>query len=59
MGEAWLLESDPSSFVTIDGCTIIRADVSGHNRKHGAAVYIANTVKYEDVEVDLPKTITL
>ena len=59
VGETWLLESDSSSFVAVDGFTLIRSDVRGDNRKHGVAVYVADALKFEEVELDLPNLVIL
>ena len=57
IGETWLLNSDSSSFVTLNGYTFVRSDVGGNVRKHGAGLYVADYLKYEEVVVDQPNVI--
>ena len=59
VGETWLLNSDSSSFVDISGFSFIRADVKGFIRKHVVGVYVANTLKFEDIVVDVPNCIII
>ena len=55
VSESWLiLESIPSSFVTTEGYNIIRVDVYGMIRKHGACLYIKNNVKRVEIVVNCP-----
>ena len=40
VSESWLIESIPSSFVAIEGYSVVRGDVHGSIRKHGTCLYI-------------------
>ena len=59
IGETWLLESDPSFFVAIDGFHLVRSDVRGHVRKHGVAVYINKSYKFEEIAIGGPNVIVI
>ena len=59
VGETWLLNADSSSFVSLDGFALLRSDVHGTVRKHGVAAYISNSLKFEEIEVDVPNVIVL
>ena len=57
ISETWLLESIPSSFVDVPGFKFYRGDVHGSVRKHGAGLYVADTLSCVQVEVDLPNVV--
>ena len=52
--ETWLTEMCRSSFVQIPDFSLHRGDVSGSVRKHGAALYVCNSLKHVEVEVPIP-----
>lgn len=52
--ETWLTAYCSSSFVQIPEFSLYRGDVAGQVRKHGAALYILNTLKHVQVDVDIP-----
>ena len=54
LAETWLTNCCSNSFVDIPGFSLCRGDVSGSIRKHGAAVYVSDTIKYIQVEVPIP-----
>ena len=51
--EAWLVSSVSSSFVAVDGFQVVRGDGSDSIRKHGCCLYIADSLSFVSVEVDL------
>ena len=55
--ETWLLNSIPSSFVTLPGFELYRGDVGGEVRKHGAALYVDVSFRQVQVEVQLPNLV--
>ena len=54
LSETWLTNNCNSSFVNIPGFSLCRGDVAGTIRKHGAAIYVKNSLKYIQIEVKLP-----
>ena len=52
VSESWLIESIPSSFVTVEGYNIIRGDVYEMIRKHDAWLCIKNNFKCVEIEVN-------
>ena len=59
IGETWLLESDPFSFVAVDGFYMVRSDVRRQVRKHGVAVYINKSYKFEEIAVGAPNVVAV
>ena len=54
VGETHLVESISSSFVAIDGYSVVRGDVRGLIRKHGVCLYVSNNLQFEKVEIGCP-----
>ena len=52
--ETWLTEACKSSFVQIPEFSLHRGDVLGPVRKHGAAIYVCNSLRHVQVEVEIP-----
>lgn len=57
--ETWLTASCSSSFVQIPEFSLHRGDVAGQVRKHGAGLYILNTLRHVQVDIDLPNVATV
>ena len=57
--ETWLTASCSSSFVQIPGFSLYRGDVAGLVRKHGAAIYVSNTHRHVQVDVDIPNVVAV
>ena len=55
VGETHVIESISSSFVAIDGCSVVRGDVRSLIRKHGVCLYVSNNLQFEEVEIGCPK----
>ena len=53
VAETWLLPDTPSSFVALPGYNIIRGDTDSNVRKHGACLYVANSVNHVEFGVPL------
>ena len=51
--ETWLVPSVSSSFVAVDGFQVVRGDGSDSIRKHGCCLYVADSLSFVPVEVDL------
>ena len=52
--ETWLTDSCGSSFVQIPEFSLHRGDVAGPVRKHGAAIYVSNSLRHVQAEVTIP-----
>ena len=50
IGESWLTESVTDSFVELSGYKIERKDDPSNISKHGVAIYIRNSIKYEVIK---------
>ena len=59
LSETWLTNGCSSSFVDIPGFSLCRGDVFGSIRKHGAAMYVMDSVKYIQVEVHIPNVVVI
>ena len=53
MSGSWLVQSVSSSFVAVDGYSVVRGDVQGLTRKHGACLYIRDSLRYVKIEISL------
>ncbi|MEL6803018.1 MAG: endonuclease/exonuclease/phosphatase family protein, partial [Bacteroidota bacterium] len=54
ISESWLTGNCSSSFVDVPGFSLCRGDVAGTVRKHGAAIYIRDSLTHVQVLVSLP-----
>ena len=54
MGETHLVDSIGSSFVSMEGYSVVRGDVRGQIRKHGVCLYFSNNLQFEKVEIGCP-----
>ena len=52
--ETWMINSCPSSYVTIPGYSVFRGDVFGSVKKHGTALFILDSLNPIIVEVPFP-----
>ena len=59
VGESWLTDNVPSSFVSISGYDIVRRDSPDNIRKHGVAVYLKLGLKFEVVQCRVNKSVTV
>ena len=59
VGETWLVESDPISFVSLKGFSFIRSDVGGNVRKHGVGIYVSDMLIIEEVLVHVLNVINI
>ena len=57
--ETWLTDACSSSFISIPGFSLLRGDVTGTIRKHGAAIYVRSALKHVQIEVSLPNLTVL
>ena len=51
--ETWLVSGTPSSFSDVSGYVFFRGDVGGTVRKHGAGVYVRDTLGAVAVQVEI------
>ena len=51
--ETWLVTGTPSSFSYVPGYIFFRGDVGGTVRKHGAGVYVRDTLGAVAVQVEI------
>ena len=54
MSVSCLVESVLSSFVALDGFSVVRGDVCGFTRKHGVCLYAKNSKRLVEVNVCCP-----
>jgi hypothetical protein len=52
--ETWLVPVVASSFVGVPGYAVVRGDTESGIRKHGACLYVAERLKFLEVNVDCP-----
>ena len=53
ISETWLLDSVPSSFVNMQGFSIVRTDTLGPTAKHGVCVYIKSGLSFQSVDTPI------
>ena len=51
--ETWLVPSVSSSFVAVDGFQVVSGDGSDSFKNHGCCLYVADSLSFVSVEVDL------
>jgi hypothetical protein len=54
VGETWLVPDVASSFVAVEGFTLVRGDTNSLVRKHGVCIYIRDCLGFEEVAVAGP-----
>ena len=59
VSETWLLSSVPNSFVDIPSYVLLRCDVAGNVAKHGTCLYIKSSIKYIEIDVQVPNTVAV
>ena len=52
VGETHLVESIGSSFVAIEGNSVVRGDVQGQIRKHGVCLCVSNNLQFEEIKIN-------
>ena len=54
--ETWLINSIPDAAVSIPNCVFYRNDVSGLVHKHGVGIYVHNSYKCFNMNINIPNT---
>ena len=57
--ETWLTDSCDSSFVQLPKFSFYRGDVVGNVRKHGAGLYVSDSIKHVQVEIGLANVVVV
>ena len=57
--ETWLTENCCSSFFNLPGFSFYRGDVFGVVRKHGAGIYVKDSIKHAQVEVQMQNLVII